>query len=110
MFTPSRQFLDCHIAGFTFWDGLDVIEELKVGTVVTLKSEPDNPHDSEAVAIYFGDSKLGYIPRNHNGDISQFIFFGHGNVFEAKINSVFPDKHLEQRFRVTIKIRDLKEA
>ena len=44
MFEKSRNLLDCHIAGFTYYDGVEVIEKLTLGTVVTLKPEPENPH------------------------------------------------------------------
>jgi hypothetical protein len=110
MFTRSRHFLDCHIAGFTFADGLDVIDELKLGTEVAIVGEPDNPHDPDAVAIYYGDSRIGYIPRNHNADISALLYFGYGNIFETKISSVFPDNPPEQQFRVTVKIKDNRKA
>jgi hypothetical protein len=43
MYERSRNLLDCHIAGFNYYDGLDVIDQLKLGTAVTLKSEPENP-------------------------------------------------------------------
>jgi len=59
MYEKSRCLLDCHIAGFTYYDGLEVINELKLGTTVTLKSEPENPHDPGAVAVYRADKKLG---------------------------------------------------
>jgi hypothetical protein len=110
MFTRSRHFIDCHIAGFTFADGLDVIDKLKLGTEVAIVGEPDNPHDSDAVAIYYGECRIGYVPRNHNADISKLLFFGHNDIFEAKISSVFPDSHPEQQFRITVRVKDNREV
>ena len=73
MYERSRNLLDCHIAGFTYYEGLDVIGELKLGTPVTLKSEPDNPYDPGAVAIYYGETKLGYIPKYKNSYVSNLL-------------------------------------
>lgn len=106
MYERSRHLLDCHIAGFTFHDGLDVIGNLKLGTPVTLKSEPENPYDHEAVAIYFEDTKLGYVPRAKNGYVSDLLYFGYSDIIEAKINSYNPEANAENQFRIVIKIKD----
>ena len=106
MFTPSTHFMNFYIAGFTFANGIDVIDDLKLGVNVQLVGETDNPHDPHAVAIYFEKTHIGYIPADQNEDIWNFIFFGHGDMFDAKISSVFPDKHPEKQFMVTIRIKD----
>jgi hypothetical protein len=106
MYERSRNLLDCHIAGFKYYDGLDVIDQLKLGAVVTLKSEPENPHDPNAVAIYFEKTKLGYVPEYKNSDVSNLLYFGHGDILSAKINSVNPEAEPERQFRIVIKIED----
>jgi len=106
MYERSRNLLDCHIAGFTYYDGLDVINDLKLGTQVTLKSEPENPYDHEAVAIYYGDTKLGYVPQAKNSFVSNLLYFGHDGIVEARINSHNPEANTENQFRVVIKIKD----
>jgi hypothetical protein len=106
VYERSRNILDCHIAGFTYYDGLDVIGELRLGTPVTLKSEPENPHDPDAVAIYYGEAKLGYVPQTKNSFISSLLYFGHGGIVEARINSHNPEAHPENQFRVAIKLKD----
>ena len=60
MYEPSRVLLSFHIAGFQYADGALVLGDLKVGDKLTLCAERDNPHDPEAVAIYYGNTKLGY--------------------------------------------------
>ena len=52
-----------HIAGFGYWEGCEAFEQLKIGTKLEFVREEDNPFDPYAVAIYFGDYKLGFIPR-----------------------------------------------
>ena len=62
-YEPPRHIVDFHVAGFAYYDGLDVINELSLGQAVTLVVETDNPYDNEAVAIYYNDKKLGYVPK-----------------------------------------------
>jgi hypothetical protein len=106
MYQKSRHFLDCHIAGFRYHDGLEVIDELKLGTVVTLASEPDNPHDPNAVAIYLKDNKLGYVPKEKNAQLSSLLYFGHADVFETRISLVNHEADPERQFRVVVKIKN----
>ena len=109
MYEKSRNLLDCHIAGFTYYDGLDVINELMLGTPVAIKSEPDNPFDHEAVAIYYGEKKLGYVPQAKNSIVSNLLYFGHNDILEAKINCHNPEANAEHQFRIVIKIKDARK-
>nr|DAW56625.1 MAG TPA: TM2 domain [Bacteriophage sp.] len=45
------------------------------GSFITFKQEPENPHDANAVAIYLGNIKLGYIYRRGNvqGMVNDYI-------------------------------------
>ena len=61
-YEPSRYLDDFHLAGFAYYDGLEIIDELKLGREVRMVKELGNPYDEKAVAIYYGDKKLGYIP------------------------------------------------
>jgi len=108
-YEPSRSLMDFHIAGFAHHEGLSVIDELRLGTKVDLRQEPDNPFDPQAVAIYYSDVKIGYIPRDKNAEIFTFLYFGHEDLFEALINMVDDDAHPERQFRVVVKIRDARE-
>ena len=106
MFERSRNILDCHIAGFTYYDGLEVIDQLTLGAMVTLKAEPENPYDPDAVAVYFGETKLGYIPRIKNNALSQLLYFGYGDIIEARISSRNLEAIPEVQFRIVIKLKD----
>ena len=40
------------------------------GSALTLRPEPDNPHDPSAVAVDLGDgTPLGYVPREYTVDV-----------------------------------------
>ena len=105
-YEPSRYIDDFHLAGFAYYDGLDVIDELTLGQSVDLVREFNNPYDEKAVAIYYKGKKLGYIPSSHNSIISTLLYYGHGDIFEARIQMVNTDNHPERQFRVVVKVKD----
>ena len=54
------------VAGFQYHDGETVWPRLSAGDSLQLLREPANPYDRRAVAVYWGESKLGYVPRAAN--------------------------------------------
>lgn len=83
-----------------------MIDQLKPGTPVELVGEPSNPHDSEAVAIFYQGTKLGYIPSDKKTLISRLIYFGHGDILEARIQMSNTENHPDRQFRVVVKLKD----
>lgn len=69
----KRHLANFHIAGFTYWDGSEAFEHLKIGTKLDLVREEDNRFDPYAVAIYYKDLKLGFIPRASYQEISKYL-------------------------------------
>lgn len=105
-YEPSRHIDDFHLAGFAYYDGLDVIDELNLGQRVDLVYEEDNPYDKDAVAVYYKGRKIGYVPANHNLPLSTFLYYGYGDMFEARIQAVSLESHPERQFRIVVKIKD----
>lgn len=104
---PSERYLDnFDIAGFSFYDGIDVFKSLKIGTVLQLISEPHNKYDAHAVSIYYKDRKIGFVPRTHNRLLSIFLECGYDDLFTTRINRVCADEHPEHQIGVTIKIKN----
>ena len=101
----NRQYFNCHIAGFSHWEGCLVINDLKPGAKLNLVRDAHNPFDPRAVAIYYGDTKLGYIPAAHNEEIAKFFDLGHDDIFEARVQSKNPDTHPEHQVRVVVFIK-----
>ena len=95
-----------HIAGFGYWDGCEAFESLKIGTKLELVREDDNPFDPYAVAIYFGEYKLGFIPRGKNHDISKYLDMGLGDIYEVRITRITPDVHPEQQVEVIVYVKN----
>ena len=83
-----------------------LINELSFGQAVTLVVETDNPYDNEAVAIYYKDKKLGYVPKEKNSFLSTLLYYGYGDILEARIQYVNVENHPERQFRVVVKIKD----
>jgi hypothetical protein len=102
----SRHFANFNIAGYTYYDGVDVFYELKIGTELNFKAEPENQFDAYAVAIYFNETKLGYIPKGQNKEISQFLNLGYTDLFEVKINKISMETHTERQIGVLVRIRE----
>ena len=100
-----KHSLHCNIAGFTYWDGCIAFEELKIGTILELVREEHNSHDSNAVAIYYKDMKLGYIPKRHNELLCQFIEMGHDDVFEVRVCQIDEEAHPEHQVYVNVYIK-----
>lgn len=93
-----------HIAGFGYWEGCEAFEHLKIGTKLELVREADNAFDPYAVAIYYGEYKLGFIPRGSNHDISKYIDMGFGNIYDVRITRITPDANPENQVEVIINI------
>lgn len=94
-----------HIAGFGYWEGCEAFENLKIGSLLEFVREADNKFDPYAVAIYFGDLKLGFIPRGDNHDISKYLDMGHGDLFEVRITRISPDAHPEHQVEVIVYVK-----
>jgi len=107
MYEQSKYFMDFCVAGFTYWDGIFVVQKIKVGDKVELQPEPENPFDPNAVALYYQGSKIGFIPRRCNAQISQLLNFGQ-SPFEAFISQIDPEEHPERQVRIVIRVKDAR--
>lgn len=95
-----------HIAGFSYWDGPEAFDQLKVGTRLDLVREPDNQFDPYAVAVYLGDLKLGFIPRGENHDISKYLDMGLDDIYEVRVQRISPDEHPENQVAVIVYVKN----
>lgn len=93
-----------HIAGFGYWEGCEAFEHLKIGTKLELVREADNAFDPYAVAIYYGEYKLGFIPRGSNHDISKYLDMGLNDIYDVRITRITPDAKPENQVEVIINI------
>ena len=104
-----RHFMNCDIAGFSYWDGCMAVERMKIGTQLKLVRDEDNKFDPYAVAIYLDDLKLGYIPKGENHDLSKFLEMGYEDIFEVRVNKLDLDEHPEEQVGIIVYLKR-KEA
>ena len=89
------------IAGFTYYDGALAFQHLQPGTPLHLASEPDNKYDPQAVALFYKDYKLGYIPRSHNTIVHKLLKVGFNNL-QAVVQRTDSSEHPEQQVGVVV--------
>ena len=92
------------LAGFQYYQGEQLWEEIKVGDPLTLARELENAHDSYAVRVEWRGHKLGYVPRRENQAVAQHMDRG-GNV-EARVSKLRQHRNPWQRieFEVFVKL------
>lgn len=107
-YEPSKKLISFHIRGFQYWDGALVLDKLKAGNELSLCAEPDNPHDPQAIAVYYDDTKLGYVPAGETDFFSTMFFFGHEDSFEARVVQVDPEAAPWEQVRMGIYVTDVR--
>lgn len=60
------QIYTAYVAGFKYYHGVENIDTIAVNDAVDLVHEEDNPHDDNAMAIYWNGLKLGFLPMKDN--------------------------------------------
>lgn len=106
MYEMSREYLSCHVAGFSHWYGVQVMHKLRPGKKLKLQGEPDNPYDPNAIAVYCGKTKIGFVPMAMNAELSKLLYFGYGKLFEARVSSTDWTQHPEAQVRMTVFVKD----
>lgn len=65
--------LQCFVAGFRFYDGMNMLDTMKDGHLLELVREPQNEHDSCAIALHCDGKKIGFIPAALNEMLSHLL-------------------------------------
>ena len=55
-----------HLRGLAYYDYAAVKDRLRPGDALRLVREPDNPYDADAIAVFYGPHRLGYLPAVEN--------------------------------------------
>jgi len=61
------------IKGSSFCGGQDVIPTIQEGSDLVLKAETDNKFDANAVAVYYNDKHIGYVPTDTAAKIQKDV-------------------------------------
>lgn len=100
----KAEFLNCNLAGFGHTEGYMVLDQMKPGDKLTMIREDENKHDCEAIALFYGDMHVGYIPRQANSQLAMFMDFGYTDIFECVITSVDKDEHPNEQVLIRVNL------
>jgi hypothetical protein len=90
------------LAGFQFYGGKILWDEMREGDRLALIREPDNPHDPFAIRVEWRGEKLGYLPRADNREVAGEM--DKGTPIGARIGRLSRDPNPWKRLRVDIYI------
>jgi hypothetical protein len=88
------------LAGFQFYAGRELWDEMKAGDALVLVREPDNTHDANAVRVEWRGRKLGYLPRAENRAVAEEM--DRGGRVTARIARL--NRHLDPWKRIQIEV------
>ncbi len=63
------------VAGFRHQSNIPA-ENIIIGSTVKLLADPENQSDGNAVAVFYANNKIGYLPRTFNGAFSAWVKMG----------------------------------
>ena len=91
------------LAGSQFHDLPDVVSQIHVGDALTLKRDPTNPHDSNAIQVLWQDHLLGFVPRRENRAVARAM--DRGEPLVARVVALRPEESPWRRLRFEISVR-----
>ena len=100
---PSRKKVilqESPLAGFQYHRGPAIWPFLQLGETLHLKREPSNPHDRFAIAVWFKNEHLGYIPMRENRTLARLL--DQGERLEATIIRLLDDDNPWRRIRFQV--------
>lgn len=88
------------LAGFQYYDGKVLWDDMKPGDELTLVREPANAYDANAVRVEWNGNKLGYVPRRENADVARQM--DRGAPVKARIVKLTQARNPWQRVRFEV--------
>ena len=90
------------VAGFQHHRGVAIWPFLQEGEKLNLVRESINQYDPNAVAVYFRNDKLGYLPRRENATIAQML--DRGERLDARIVRLLDEENPWRRVRCQVSL------
>jgi len=88
------------LAGFRHHAAPALWPALHPGATLILTAEQDNPHDPQAVAVYWRGRKLGYLPRAENLVVSRLL--ARRRTLSARIRRLLPEADCDGRLLLDV--------
>jgi hypothetical protein len=83
------------VAGFQYYAGKRVWDDLQVGDMLALVREADNTYDPNAVRVEWHGEKLGYVPHAGNATVAKLL--DKGIKVSGRIINLHPGRSQWQR-------------
>lgn len=65
--------LQFFVAGFKFHKGMALLPYMEVNDLLELRREPNNEHDDCAIALYWQQEMIGYVPADSNEMLAKLL-------------------------------------
>jgi hypothetical protein len=88
------------IAGFRHHAAPDLWRALRGRDPLALIRETDNPHDPDAVGVYWRGRKLGYLPRRENFFVARLL--DSARTLSARVERLLPEADRNRRIRIEV--------
>lgn len=76
---------DITVAGTGYCDEIkDIFPQLKENMILRLQRDPKNEHDEMAIGIYFGETRIGWVPRKQNEVVARLMDAGKNICLRVK--------------------------
>lgn len=92
------------LAGSQYHAAGELRAQMKVGDMLELVREPDNPHDRKAIRVDWRGRKLGYVPRAQNRAVAAALDQGERLVARISRLSDDPNPWRRVEFEVFIEL------
>ncbi len=99
---PQRRVLlqESPLAGYQYYRASGIWQFLQLGETLTLRREPANRYDRNAIAVWFKNEHLGYVPRSENRTLAQMM--DRGEQLEGRIVRLMEDDNPWRRIRFSV--------
>ena len=103
---PGRRVLlkEVPLAGFEYHRGEGIWPFLVVGAPLRMEREPFNMHDPNAIAVWFHNEHIGYVPQRENTLLARLM--DSGERLEARIVRLLEEENPWRRVRVRIELKE----
>lgn len=88
------------LAGSQYHALPEIVDQIRVGDALTLKREPDNPYDRNAVQVLWQGQLLGFVPRRENKAVARAM--DRGAPLIARVVALRPEESPWRRLRFDI--------
>lgn len=79
-----------YVNGLTYYRYGEVANHLTNGVELELRRQKDNPHDSKAVAVFYQEKQVGWVPKAYNEPVARLMDQGNNLrtfVVDHSVNS-----------------------